>query len=82
MARGSAAWILAIAVPLAFFMGALLFTVTDPLMQNVFASSLWTAQTSWGADLLVWQRDIWKFLPVAVLLSLLTTVWVKTRRPA
>lgn len=81
MADSSAAWVLAIVIPLAGFIGAILFTVLDPFMQYVFGSSLWTSTTSIGTNTLTWAQDVWTYLAVFVLLSFLVTVWVRTRQP-
>lgn len=81
MARGSAAWVLAIVSVVTFFVGALLLTVLDPVMQAVFSSAMWSSSTSYGTDALSWQKDMWLFWPSMILLGILFTIWVKTRQP-
>jgi hypothetical protein len=80
MAKGSAAWILAIVIPVVFVMGAFLLSVIDPLMQNVFTSSLWNSDTAAGTNALAWVKSLWTFWPLGILLGATVLVWVRTRR--
>lgn len=82
MARTSAAWVLGIVSVLAGLVGALLLTVLDPVAQALFDSGLWTADTSTGANILTWGRDVWTFWPAFILLGIMVLVWVETRQPA
>lgn len=81
MARTSAAWVLGIVAIMTGLVGALLLTVIDPVMQAVFASSLWTADTTTGQNILTWTRDVWTYWPVFILLGILDLVWIETRQP-
>lgn len=82
MARGSAAWALAIVAVATALVGSLLLTVADPVMQALFASATYSSTTTFGSDLLSWQQDAWTFWPVIILLGIMVMVWVETRRPA
>lgn len=77
----SAAWVLAIVAVLVFIIGALLLTVIDPVMQTLFDSSLWSSSTPYGTDALNWMQDLWAFFPVAILITILLLVWIRTRQP-
>jgi len=81
VSRGSAAWVVAIVAPLAVFVGAMILTVVDPLMQTLFSSALWSSQTSYGTSALAWQKAVWTFWPVVILVGLLFLVWIETRQP-
>lgn len=81
VADTSAAWVLAIVVTVAGGIFSLLATVLDPFMQYIFGSTLWTSSTTIGTDALGWGQDFWTYLAVIVLLSFLTTVWIRTRQP-
>lgn len=79
--RGSAAWVVTIVVIIGFIVGALVFSVVDPVAQALFDSAIWSSDTADGQNLLSWLERSWAFAPAAVLLGLLTTVWVETRQP-
>lgn len=81
MVDTSAAWVLGVLVVVAGLVGALLLTVTDPVMQELFASSMWDASTTTGSDTLRWQKTAWTKWPVMILIGLMLTVWIKTRQP-
>lgn len=80
MAR-SAAYILAVLVVVMLVMGAILLTVLDPVAQAVFASSLWSMDTSAGSLVTSSVESLWAFWSLFVLLGLLSLVWITTRRP-
>lgn len=82
MARGSAAWVVAIVSLLALIVGAFLLTVIDPIQQTLMGSALWDSSTAYGTDALRWQSLAWKFWPVIILLGIMVVVWTRTRRPA
>ena len=77
----SAAFVLVILALVTGLMGTLLLTVTDPVMQHLFASALWESNTEYGQNALQWQQHAWNFWPAFILLGVLTMVWVRTRRP-
>jgi len=77
----SAAWVLAIVAVVTFIIGALLLTAIDPVMQALFDSSLWVSSTADGTNALTWQQDLWAFFPVAILITILLLVWIRTRQP-
>jgi len=79
--QGSAAWVLVIVSVLAFIVGAILFTTTDPVIQSLFDSPQWTANTADGQNLLNWLERTWAFLPAAILIMILRMVWIETRQP-
>lgn len=61
--------------------GALMFTITDPLMQALFGSPGWSSSTTYNTALLGWFVDLWEIvLPMAVLVAILFEVWVYSRR--
>lgn len=78
--RGSAAWLTAIVATVMFVIGALLLSVVDPVMQTLFDSSLFTAETVIGTTFLGYLTDFWSFLAIAILIAILLTVWIGTRR--
>jgi|GEM_PF-3559843 len=79
VSRGSTAWIVAIVCILGFVTGAIVYTATDPVMQTVFGSALWSSSTTDGQNALAWQKAMWLFVPVAILLVLLVEIQVGTR---
>lgn len=79
--RGSAAWITAIVSVLMFLIAAILLTFVDPVLQTLFDSSLFTSSTAPGATTLRRIQNLWGFFPVAILIAITLTVWIKTRRP-
>ena len=81
MARTSAAFVLTILAVLAGLVGTLLLTVTDPVMQALFGSQLWVADTAMGSDLLTWQMNVWTYWPAFILFGIMILVWVETRQP-
>jgi len=81
MVRRSAAWVIGIVIILAVIMGALILTATDPIMQRLFDSTLWSSTSTEGSNALSWQKAAWAFFPTAILLALLIQVWVDTRQP-
>jgi cytochrome c oxidase assembly factor CtaG len=81
MAR-SAAFVLAIVVVLSFIVGAFMLTVTDPVIQSFFDSTLGSADTQDGSNLISWLGIAWATLPAVILIGLLLKTWVSTRRPA
>lgn len=81
MARGSAAWVIAILAVTTGVIGALVLTVTDPVAQALFASPNYSSSTTYGSDLLGWLKHGWNYWPVFLLMGIGVTVWVKTRRP-
>lgn len=80
MARGSVAWIMVVVGVTAFFVGALLLTVTDPVIQGLFASPMWSSTTTFGTDALQWAEWLWQYLSLFVLLGFLSLVWINSRR--
>lgn len=78
--RGSAAWVITVVVITGFIVGALLFTVTDPIAQALFDSAMWQSSTSYGTNTLSWGKSLWSYLSVFVLIGFLSLVWVTTRR--
>lgn len=80
MARGSAAWVVAILAVTMGIVGSLLLTVVDPVQQQLFASGLWSSSTTYGTDALRWQRDAWMVWPAFILFGIMIEVWVHTRR--
>lgn len=80
MAR-SAPYILVIVALVTAIMGALVLTVTDPVMQHLFDSVMWQSDTEYGQDALQWQQHAWNFWPAFILFGILMMVWVDTRRP-
>lgn len=78
----SAAWLLAIVAILTFLIGALLLSSIDPVMQALFASDMWSSSTSYGTRSLGWTEDLWAFFPLAIMITILLVVWVRTRQPA
>lgn len=79
--KGSAAWAVVIVSIVAFIVGSLLLTATDPVMQALFDSSLWSASTSDGSNALAWQKRAWMALPAMILVALLVQIWIDTRQP-
>jgi len=77
----SAPYTLAILLVTALVTGALLLTVTDPVMQALFGSGAYTAETANGKSLLSWMGALWSFVPAAILLMFLIKSWVDTRQP-
>lgn len=80
MARGSAAWVVAIVAVMTGLVGALILTVLDPVAQALFASSMFNSSTTYGSDALSWQQDAWTYWPAFILVGITVTVWVRTRR--
>lgn len=80
MARNSAAWVVGIVAILAFLMGTLILSATDPIMQDLFDSSLWTSSTADGQNALNWQKAAWGFLSTAILIAILFMVLIETRQ--
>lgn len=78
--RGSAAWVIGIVLVTAFVVGALLLTVTDPVAQALFSSSLYQSNTSYGSNALSWVKSFWQYISVILLLGFLSFVWINTRR--
>lgn len=82
MPRGSAAYVLAIVSVLTGIIGAGIYTFLDPIQQNLFRSTLFSTSTTYGADALSWQMSAWTYWPVIILLGIMMTVWIDTRRAA
>lgn len=80
MARGSAAWVLAIFAVVIGVVGSLVLTVLDPVAQALFASPNYSSSTTYGSDLLQWLVYGWEYWPVFLLMGVGVTVWVRTRR--
>lgn len=81
MVGRSAAYVIAIVAVVSFFMGAFILTATDPFMQGLFGTMLWSSETSWGSDALGWYKSLWGFVGMAILITILMTVWINTRQP-
>ena len=81
MVGRSAAYVISIVAVVSFFMGAFILTATDPFMQQLFGSMLWSSDTSWGSDALGWYEALWGFVGMAILITILMTVWINTRQP-
>ncbi|TQQ78601.1 hypothetical protein EGH24_13850 [Halonotius terrestris] len=80
MAR-SAAYVITIVAALMFIVGVLVLTVTDPVLQTLFDSALWSSSTQQGSDLLRWQKAVWGFIGTAILIAITLEVWIVTRQP-
>lgn len=81
--RNSAAWTLAIvAVLVTAIVGPLLLTMLDPVMQALFASSLWDCSTSYCTNALSWQKSAWTYWAAMILFGVMVLVWIRTRQPA
>lgn len=79
--RNSLPYVILATVGGGIVMFAIMFTIADPIMQNLFASPSYEASTSWNANLLSWFVSAWEVvLPVVVLLAILVEVWVYSRR--
>lgn len=81
VARGSAAWVIAVLAVVLLLVGAMLLTVLDPVAQSVFASSLWTSSTSAGQMTQSAVENMWTYWSLFILLGLTSLVWIMTRRP-
>jgi len=79
--RRSAAFVLGIIVIVGFIVGALILSVIDPFAQGLLDSQLWTAETTEGQNALGWYKNLYLFIPVALLTALLIQVWIDTRQP-
>jgi hypothetical protein len=77
----SAAYIVSIVAVTAFISGALTLTVVDPVVQTIMDSPQWSSSTAQGTDLLRWMADLWAFMSTAILIGLLSDIWVRTRQP-
>jgi len=77
----TAAWVVAIVAVLSMLVGAFMSTTLDPIIQALFNNPNWSSNTAAGTDTLLWMEQLWAFLPAAVLLGILTTVWIATRQP-
>lgn len=78
--RGSTPWVLGIVSVLTLIVGAILLTVTDPVAQGVFSSSLWSSTTGPGQMTLGATQAIWKYWPLMILIGILSLVWITSRR--
>lgn len=78
---GSAAWVVAIVAILAFITGVLLLTAIDPVIQALFDSPQWTADTADGQNALDWAVRAWAALPASILVAILIQIWIDTRQP-
>lgn len=78
--RGSTPWVLGIVSVLTLIVGAILLTVTDPVAQGVFGSSLWSSSTSAGQMTLGGTKAIWTYWPLMILIGILSLVWITSRR--
>lgn len=78
--RRSAAWVITIVVVLGFIVGALILTATDPVVQALFGSDLWSASTADGKNALTRMERAWAFFATAILIALLVQIWVDTRQ--
>lgn len=81
MADTSAAYIIGIVSITVGLIGTLLLTVVDPIMQTLFDSGLWSADTPEFSNLLVWQQDIWTYWAAFILFGIMIYVWIRTRQP-
>jgi len=77
----SAPYTLAIVLVMAFVTGALILTAVDPVVQGLFGSQIWSANTAEGQNLLGWLESLWQFWPAALLLGFALIAWIKTRQP-
>lgn len=81
MAKSSAAYIVVIVSIIAFIIGTLLLTATDPVMQALFGSQMWGAETQDGKNLLKWMSRLWAFFSSAILIAIVMEIWIGTRQP-
>lgn len=79
--QGSSSFVLAIGVIAAVLSGAFALTfILFPLYNAFTGSTLWSAETSTGADLLSYVAGIWEFWGGIVAIAILIFVWVRTRQ--
>jgi uncharacterized protein YqhQ len=77
----SAAFTVAIVGVLGFVMGAFVLTTLDPVMQSFFSSGAWSSSTGTGTDLLRWLTYLWSFVSTAILIAIISQIWISTRQP-
>ncbi|WP_066417030.1 hypothetical protein [Halorubrum aethiopicum] len=78
---GSAAYVIPIVALLSLLVGAMMLTfVVYPIYNGFTQSAAWSAQTEPGTRLLAVIAGIWEFWGAVILISILSYVWIRTRR--
>jgi hypothetical protein len=51
------------------------------VVQTIMDSPQWSSSTAQGTDLLRWLGNLWAFMSTAILIGILSDIWVRTRQP-